>query len=94
MKTGKQIMSVEPLPSEPPQHSPDAKPISQPSLGRAVLVFAVLIGITVASCHETSSYEIYTGPAVGGVAGTAGSGLGHAGSAEAGADSGGAGGGE
>ncbi len=50
------------------------------------LIFPILLALS--SCHQASSYEIYTGAGGGGSAGKGG-GAGQAGSLEAGADSGG-----
>src|SRR6188768_1046202 len=90
MKAGNQAMSVEPRPVDKHlQPELPARSMPKPSLARAALLLALLTGVTLASCHESSSYEIYTGPAVGG-GGSGGAALGHGGAAEAGADSGGA----
>lgn len=55
-------------------------------------LLAVVVGITVASCHEASSYNIYTGPSAGGGNANKAGGSGQAGAVEGGAGSGGAGG--
>jgi hypothetical protein len=60
------------------------------SLVKGLYFLAFLIGAMLASCHQSSSYEIYHGPAGGGGNANNGGGSGQAGAVEAGADSGGA----
>jgi len=74
---------------------PNALPVparARHSALSGLYVLAVLIGILLASCHEASSYYIYTGPSGGGGSANKAGGSGQAGALEAGADNGGVGG--
>ncbi len=74
-----------------PNASP-GKARAKPSLLSRVCLLAVLNGLGLVSCHDASSYYIYTGLSGGGGNANKGGGSGQAGSVEAGSDSGGAGG--